>query len=83
MVIKKIPTGWKDFGVFLDIEIDILTKVEKEHAADLEARFLEVFRIWKSQTPSPFTWMKVIDVLGDMNEKTLIKRIKEHLGMVH
>ena len=83
MVIIKIPARWKEFGVYLDIEIDILTKVEKEHTADLQAQFLEVYRIWKSQTPSPFTWKTVIDVLGDMKEKTLIKRIKEHLGMLH
>ena len=46
---------------------DIPTKVEKEHATDFEAQFLEVFRIWRSQMPSPFTWKTVIDVLDDMN----------------
>ena len=83
MVIMKIPARWKEFGVFLDIEIDILTKVEREHMTDLEAQFLEVYRIWKSQTPSPFTWKTVIDVLGDMKENRLVKEIKKHLGIPH
>ena len=79
LVISEIPASWHKFGVMLNIKLPILTKVEQEHKI-CEKCFLEVYSIWESETPCPFTWNSVIEVLKDMKEKRLVKEVNKFLG---
>ena len=78
MVILKIPTKWKIFGIMLDIDIERLEAIllDKRSAEDC---FLEVYRIGKMELGQQFTWRRVLDILRDLKENSLRDKIQDQL----
>ena len=79
MVILKIPTKWKTFGIMLEIDIERLEGIlqDKKNSEDC---FLEVYRIGKMELDQQFTWKRVLDILqNDLKENSLRNRIQDKL----
>ena len=79
MVILKIPTKWKTFGIMLEIDIERLEGIlqDKKNSEDC---FLEVYRIGKMELDQQFTWKRVLDILqNDLKENSLRNKIQDKL----
>ena len=78
MVILKIPTKWKTFGIMLGIDIERLEGIlqDKRNSEDC---FLEVHRIGKMELDQQFTWRRVFDILRDLKENSLQNKIRDRL----
>lgn len=77
MVVKEIPAKWHTFGVMLDINSGTLDGIDDRNP---ENCFLKVFSIWQSKEPRPFTWSTALDVLHDMDENRLFKKINKQMS---
>ena len=78
MVIEKIPTKWKKFGIMMNIDIERLEGIFLDKR-NIEDCFLEVYRIGKSELDQPFTWKRVLDILHDLKEYSLRDKIQEKI----
>ena len=78
MVILKIPTKWKTFGIMLDIDIERLEGILQDKKSS-EDCFLEVYRIGMMELDQQFTWERVLDILYDLNENSLRNKIVDKL----
>ena len=78
MVILKIPSKWKTFGIMLEIDIERLEGIlqDKKNSEDC---FLEVYRIGKMELDQQFTWKRVLDILHDLKENSLRNKIQDKL----
>lgn len=81
LVVLNISSKWRTFGILLGIKNDTLNAVSTRYDKIQEDCFHEVYSIWESETPSPFTWKTVIGILQEMGENKQVKEIKKHLGM--
>ena len=80
MVILKIPTKWKTFGIMLDIDIERLEGILLDKRSP-EDCFLEVYRIGKRELDQKFTWRRVLDILHDLKEISLRNKIQDSLAL--
>ena len=78
MVVEKIPTKWKKFGVMLNIDIERLEGILQDKKSSDDC-FLEVYRIGKMELDQEFTWKRVLDILHDLKENSLRNKIQDKL----
>ena len=76
-VIQAIPEKWSMYGLSLRIPIYRLQAIESQHESEPELCFLEVFNIWQSSEPVPFTWKSACDILKGLAEKRLVDVISK------
>ena len=80
MVILKIPSKWKTFGIMLDIDIERLEGILQDKKSSIDC-FLEVYRIGKMELDQQFTWRRVLDILRDLKENILRDKIQDSLAL--
>ena len=75
-VIQAIPEKWNNYGESLCIDESELKSIKRQHK-EPELCFLEVFNIWQSSEPVPFTWKCAHDILEAMAERRLVDVISK------
>ena len=66
LVGAKIPSDWESFGVGVGIEKEDLNAIKGDHIGrnDFDKRcFSTVFDKWENTESSPYTWVKVAEVM--------------------
>ena len=66
-VVKKYATDWKDVGLELEIEINDLKIIEKDHPQDCVACFQETLNKWLKLTPNA-TWRSLEVALDNVKK---------------
>ena len=79
-IASTIPAKWRDIGINLGLSSGILDNIQNQNAGKTDASirsFEQIFSMWKEQSPRPYTWKTIIDVLKTsiVNENDLATRM--------
>ena len=82
-VAAKIPGKWRDLGLQLGIEQDVLDGIASISPGDINHCYSNVFTQWKNQnsTQYPYTWSTIVQALKSpaVGEERLADKIKNKL----
>ena len=83
VVAAKIPSKWRDMGVQLGVDQDVLEGIASISPGDINRCYSNVFTRWKNQnsTMYPYTWSTIVQALETqaVGEKRLADEIKNKL----
>ena len=81
-LLENIQGHWKDIGTLMGIETSMLEKFEHKWRGDLKEQCREVLQAWLEQGSEkyPVTWRGLLDVLEDVQLKTISLELQEKLG---
>ena len=78
--LKPLASNWKTIGVFLDVDIDDLDRIECEWNGVVIDCLREMLSWWLKQVTPPPTWADLIDAVEQIDEekaKELGKKIAD------
>ena len=70
-VTKKYAADWKDIGLELGLELDVLNIIKKNHPQQVEDCFQEVLNKWLKLTPTGATWKALEVALTNVRRQQL------------
>ena len=62
-VAAKIPSKWRDVGIQLGLDQNVLNAVAQVSPGDTNHCFSNVFTLWRNRKTLPYTWSTIIHVL--------------------
>ena len=82
-VAAKIPSKWRDMGLQLGVDQDVLEGIASISPGDINRCYSNVFTRWKNQnsTTYPYTWSTIVRALesATVGKKRLADEIKNKL----
>ena len=83
-VAAEIPGKWKDVGLQLGVDHDVLEGIATISQGDTNLYYCNVFTRWKNQTSTthPYTWSTLVQALKApaVGEERLADKIKSELS---
>ena len=83
-VAAKIPSKWRDMGLQLGVDQDVLEGIASISPGDINRCYSNVFTRWKNQnsTTHPYTWSTIVQALKApaVGEERLADKISAMLG---
>ena len=61
-VAAKIPSKWRDVGIQLGLDQNVLNAVAQVSPGDTNHCFSNVFTLWRNRKTLPYTWSTIIHV---------------------
>ena len=66
---------WHTLGIQLDMTVDELTTIEREHTGDMARMMTAMLDKWLRKQTSP-SWMSIIEALENMSEMSLANKLR-------
>ena len=81
MVAAHIPTRWRDVGIQLKINPDVLDSIDITASSNSSRCFQSMFTLWKKKMTTPYKWSTLIDALQTpaVGELKLAEELKNML----
>ena len=77
---SKIYGKWRKLGMSLGLQRPTLDKIWEKHWNKKDTSHTdaaeEMFTIWCTEGPRPCTWMRIVDSLSSIHEKSLSKTLQ-------
>ena len=71
---------WHTLGIHLDMTVDELTTIEREHPGDIARMMTAMLDKWLGKQTSP-SWVSIIEALEKMSEKRLANKLRSKYVM--
>ena len=72
-----LAAQWQNIGILISLKPDKLDSIKKENSSSQQDCLREMLQLWDKQVDPPPTWRTMADVLQELGEDRLARKLRE------